>query len=41
VTLMPVRRRTRDRRGKVPHFDVRDWTFLEYFDSRPLETDLL
>jgi hypothetical protein len=29
------------RAGTVPHFDVRDWTYLEYFDSRPLETDLI
>jgi hypothetical protein len=29
------------RTGTVVHFDVRDWTYLEYFDSRPLEGDLL
>ncbi|HEY3904800.1 MAG TPA: hypothetical protein VGM14_12900 [Streptosporangiaceae bacterium] len=29
------------RAGTVPHFDVRDWTYLEYFDSRPLEADLI
>lgn len=29
------------RSGSDPHFDVRDWTFLEYSDSRPLERDLL
>lgn len=27
--------------GANTHFDVRDWTFLEYSDSRPLERDLL
>jgi hypothetical protein len=25
----------------VPHFDVQDWTYLKYFDSRPLETELV
>ncbi|HET7014381.1 MAG TPA: hypothetical protein VFI65_10750 [Streptosporangiaceae bacterium] len=25
------------RTGTIPHFDVRDWTYLEYIDSRPLE----
>ncbi len=29
------------RAGTVAHFDVRDWTHLEYFDSRPLEVDLI
>lgn len=29
------------RTGTTAHFDVQDWTYLEYFDSRPLETDLL
>jgi nucleoside 2-deoxyribosyltransferase len=29
------------RAGATAHFDVRDWTYLEYIDSRPLETDLL
>jgi hypothetical protein len=29
------------RTGTVVHFDVRDWTYLEYFDSRPLENDLV
>ena len=29
------------RAGTVAHFDVQDWTHLEYFDSRPLETDLV
>jgi hypothetical protein len=29
------------RSGTTPHFDVRDWTYLEYSDSRPLERDLL
>ena len=28
------------RAGTTPHFDVRDWTYLEYFDSWPLESDL-
>jgi nucleoside 2-deoxyribosyltransferase len=28
------------RAGTIAHFDVRDWTYLEYIDSRPLETDL-
>jgi hypothetical protein len=28
---------TMARTGTVPHFDVRDWTYLEYMDSRPLE----
>jgi hypothetical protein len=28
------------RAGTTAHFDVHDWTYLEYFDSRPLETDL-
>jgi nucleoside 2-deoxyribosyltransferase len=29
------------RKGTVAHFDVQDWTRLEYFDSRPLESDLV
>jgi hypothetical protein len=29
------------RTGATAHFDVRDWNYLEYFDSRPLENDLL
>lgn len=29
------------RAGATAHFDVRDWAYLEYFDSRPLEDDLL
>jgi hypothetical protein len=29
------------RSGTNIHFDVRDWTYTEYFDSRPLENDLL
>ena len=29
------------RSGADVHFDVRDWTYIEYFDSRPLEKDLL
>jgi hypothetical protein len=29
------------RSGTTAHFDVRDWTYLEYFDSRPLEEDLI
>jgi hypothetical protein len=29
------------RSGTNAHFDVRDWTCLEYFDSRPLESDLI
>lgn len=32
VTIMRV--------GVIAHFDVRDWTYLEYFDSRPLERAL-
>jgi hypothetical protein len=24
-----------------PHFDVQGWTYLQYFDSRPLEADLI
>jgi nucleoside 2-deoxyribosyltransferase-like protein len=28
------------RTGSTPSFDVRDWTYLEYIDSRPLEDDL-
>ena len=28
------------REGSKPHFDVQDWTYLEYIDSRPLERDL-
>jgi hypothetical protein len=28
------------RTGTVPHFDVHDWTYLEYADSRPLEHQL-
>ena len=27
--------------GTVAHFDVRDWTYVEYVDSRPLERDLI
>jgi len=29
------------RSGTQPHFDVYDWNYLEYIDSRPLEKDLL
>jgi hypothetical protein len=29
------------RAGTNAHFDVRDWAYLEYFDSRPLQKDLL
>lgn len=29
------------RSGAIAHFDVRDWPYLEYFDSRPLEVELL
>ena len=29
------------RAGTEPHFDVRDWTYLTYVDSRPLERDLV
>jgi nucleoside 2-deoxyribosyltransferase len=29
------------RSGSQPHFDVYDWAYLEYIDSRPLEKDLL
>lgn len=29
------------RTGTTPHFDVRDWPCLEYYDFRPLEIDLL
>ena len=29
------------RSGTQPHFDVYDWAYLEYIDSRPLEKDLL
>jgi hypothetical protein len=29
------------RAGTRAHFDVRDWTYLEYIDSRPLEEDLI
>jgi len=25
------------RTGTTPHFDVQDWTYVEYMDSRPLE----
>ncbi len=32
---------TIQRVGTTAHFDVRDWTCLEYIDSRPLESDLL
>src|SRR5262249_52103343 len=32
---------TIQRAGTTAHFDVRDWTCLEYIDSRPLESDLL
>ncbi len=28
------------RSGTTAHFDVRDWTYLEYTDSRPLEHQL-
>jgi TIR domain len=28
------------RKGSTAHFDVRDWQYLEYVDSRPLEKDL-
>jgi hypothetical protein len=28
------------RSGAAVHFDVRDWTYLEYIDSRPLERQL-
>lgn len=29
------------REGTKPHFDVQDWTYLMYADSRPLERDLI
>ena len=29
------------REGVTAHFDVQDWTYLRYTDSRPLERDLL
>jgi hypothetical protein len=29
------------REGTEAHFDVRDWTYIEYVDSRPLEDDLV
>jgi len=29
------------REGSEAHFDVRDWTYLPYIDSRPLERNLL
>jgi len=29
------------REKSVAHFDVRDWTYLEYMDSRPLEKELV
>ena len=29
------------RAGSTVHFDVQDWTYLEYIDSRPLESDLV
>jgi hypothetical protein len=29
------------RAGARAHFDVQDWTYLEYADSRPLERDLI
>jgi hypothetical protein len=29
------------RSGTTAHFDVQDWAYIEYFDSRPLESDLL
>ena len=32
---------TIQRADTTAHFDVRDWTCLEYIDSRPLESDLL
>ncbi|MFD6613172.1 TIR domain-containing protein [Micromonospora chalcea] len=28
------------REGSAIHFDVRDWSYLRYFDSRPLEQDI-
>jgi hypothetical protein len=28
------------REGTKVHFDVQDWPYIEYFDSRPLESDL-
>lgn len=28
------------RSGAIAHFDVRDWTYIEYIDSRPLERQL-
>lgn len=28
------------RAGAIPHFDVHDWPYLEYADSRPLERQL-
>jgi len=29
-------------RDQTPvHFDVQDWTYLKYVDSRPLERDLI
>jgi len=29
------------RSGTQPHFDVYDWVYHEYIDSRPLEKDLV
>jgi nucleoside 2-deoxyribosyltransferase len=29
------------REGGNVHFDVQDWTYLSYIDSRPLERDLI
>jgi hypothetical protein len=29
------------RAGTTAHVDVRDWSYLEYIDSRPLESDLI
>jgi hypothetical protein len=26
--------------ASTPHFDVQDWTFIRYSDSRPLEKEL-
>ena len=33
ITIMRV--------GTKPHFDVQDWTYVPYIDSRPLERTLL
>lgn len=35
-TVVPIQRV-----GTIEHSDVRDWTYIEYFDARPLEADLL